>query len=68
MSLTFVVIITTGGISISKWIQNNHTLQVISISSNPIGDEGIAAIGRSLDDASIKTLVMRKCEITIIGA
>ena len=63
-----IVIIATGAISISEWIKNNHTLQVLNINSNPIGDEGIAAIGRSLDDASISELYMSWCEITVTGA
>ena len=63
-----IVIITTGAISISEWIQNNHTLQVLNISDNPIGDEGIAAIGKSLHDASISKLYVWECEITVTGA
>ena len=63
-----IVIITTGAISISEWIKNNHTLQVLNISINPIGDEGIAAIVRSLDDASISKLYAWECEITDTGA
>ena len=63
-----IVIITTGAISISEWIKNNHTLQVLNIFDNPIADEGIAAIGRNLDDASISKLVVWKCEITVTGA
>ena len=53
---------------ISEWIKNNHTLQVLAIFRNPIGDEGIAAIGRSLDDASISKLHVWMCEITVTGA
>ena len=65
-----IVIITTGAISISEWIKNNHNLQALGISNNPIGDEGIAAIGRSLDDASINELQLDVCEcgITVTGA
>ena len=49
-------------------IKINHTLQVLNINSNPIGDEGIAAIARSLDNASISVLDVRNCNITVIGA
>ena len=63
-----IVIITTGAISISEWIKNNHTLQLLDISVNAIGDEGIIAIGRSLDDASISELYAWDCKITFTGA
>ena len=63
-----IVIITTGAISISEWIKNNHALQFLNIHDNPIGDEGIAAIGRSLDNASISKLFVWRCQITDTGA
>ena len=62
------VIITTGAVSISEMIKINHTLQVLDIRHNPIGDEGIAAIARSLDNASISELDVCKCNITVAGA
>ena len=49
-------------------IKINHTLQVLNISHNPIGDEGIAAIARTLDNASISELSVRNCNITVTGA
>ena len=49
-------------------IKINHTLQVLNISYNPIGDEGIAAIARTLDNASISVLNVRGCNITVTGA
>ena len=51
-------------------IKINHTLQVLDISVNPIniGDEGIAAIARTLDNASISKLGVFKCNITDTGA
>ena len=64
----YTVIITTGAISISEMIKINHTLQVLDISHNPIGDEGIAAIARTLDNASISELHVHNCNITVIGA
>ena len=63
-----IVIITTGAICISKWIKNNHILQFLYISDNPIVDEGIAAIGRSLDNASISEMYVWDCQITVTGA
>ena len=49
-------------------IKINHTLQVLDISYNPIGDEGIAAIARTLDNASISELYVGNCNITVTGA
>ena len=49
-------------------IKINHTLQVLDISRNPIGDEGIAAIARALDNARISKLDVSMCEITTTGA
>ena len=49
-------------------IKINHTLQVLNISSNPIGDEGIVAIARTLDNASISELYVGNCNITVTGA
>ena len=63
-----IVIITTGAICISEWIKSNYTLQVLDISDNPIGDEAIIAVGRSLDDTSISELDMSWCQITVTGA
>ena len=62
------VIITTGAVSISEMIKINHTLQVLHISDNPIGDEGIAAIARTLDNASFSELDVSGCNITVTGA
>ena len=49
-------------------IKINHTLQVLYISDNPVGDEGIAAIARNADNASISKLNVSWCIITITGA
>ena len=49
-------------------IKINHTLQVLDIGRNPIGDEGIAAIARTLDNASISVLLVYNCNITVTGA
>ena len=60
--------IITGAKSISKMIKINHTLQVLDISLNAIGDEGIVAIARDLHDAVISELYVQFCEITVTGA
>jgi len=49
-------------------IKINHTLQILYISSNPIGDEGIAAIAGILDNARISELIVSYCSITVTGA
>jgi len=49
-------------------IKINHTLQVLNINSNLIGDEGIAAIAETLDNARILELNMYNCSITVTGA
>ena len=62
------VIITTGAISISEMIKINHTLQLLNISRNPIGDEGITAIATNLNYSMISKLYVRWCNITVTGA
>ena len=49
-------------------IKINHSLQVFDIGLNSIDDEGIAAIARTLDDASISKLFVDNCNITVTGA
>ena len=60
--------ITTGAISISEMININHTLQLLYISGNPIGDEGIAAIATNMKNSIIRTLGVWDCKITMTGA
>ena len=64
----YTVIITTGAISTSELEIFYHTLQVLVIHNNPIGDEGIAAIARTLDKTRISVLGVRNCNITVTGA
>ena len=49
-------------------IKINHTLQFLYIGGNPIGDEGIAAIAQTLDNAMISELYVWMCKITVTGA
>ena len=49
-------------------IKINHTLQFLYIGGNPIGDEGIAAIAQTLDNAMISELYVWMCKITVNGA
>lgn len=61
------VIITTGAVSISEMIKINDTLQYLNINTNPIGDEGIAAIAGTLNNSRISELIMYNCNITVTG-
>ena len=49
-------------------IKINHTLQLLNISDNPIGDEGIAAIATNLNYSMISKLYVYQCSITVTGA
>ena len=49
-------------------IETNHTLQLLDISENPIGDEGIAVIARTLNNTRISKLHVSYCNITVTGA
>ena len=60
--------ITTGAISISKMMMGNHSLQVLNIRKNNIGDDGISAIAGALGNCKISELHVRGCGITLTGA
>ena len=49
-------------------IKINHTLQVLHICRNPIGDEGIAAIVTNLNNSMISAMDVHECNITVTGA
>ena len=49
-------------------IKINHTLQLLDIGDNPIGDEGIAAIATNLNYSMISKLYVFQCNITVTGA
>ena len=58
-----------GAVSISEMIRTYHTLQVLIFRNNhPTGDEGIAAIAKTLDNARISKLDVCDCNITNTGA
>lgn len=65
--VSYTITITIGAVSISEMIKINHTLQVINISENKIGDIGITAIAGTLDNATISELNVSKCNITVTG-
>ena len=60
--------ITTGAISISNVMMVNHSLQVLIMGDNSIGDYGISAIARELGNCKINTLSVNQCGITVTGA
>ena len=49
-------------------IKTNHTLQVLDIHHNPIGNKEIAVIATILDNARISKLDVSGCNITVTGA
>ena len=60
--------ITAGAISISKMMTLNHSLQVLYMSRNSIGDDGISAISTELGNCKVNELYVRECGITFTGA
>ena len=65
--LQCVCMITIGVISISKMMMVNHSLQVLHISYNDIGDDGISAIAGALGNCKISELYVDGCGITLTG-
>jgi len=57
----------TGAISIADAFLVKHSLQVLNVSSNDIGDNGITAIAEALSNSQIRDLFIRKCSITLSG-
>ena len=49
-------------------IKMHNILEYLDISSNTIGDKGIAAIAENLNDSSISELIVYNCNITVVGA
>ena len=45
-----------------------HSLQVLHMSYNDIGDDGITAIAGALGNSQIRELQVRRCNITLTGA
>ena len=60
--------IATGAKSISEMMMGNCSLQVLDISHNNIGDDGISAIAGALGNCKISGLRVVECGITITGA
>ena len=66
--MLFVLMITTGAISISQALMVNQTLLELRMRNNQICDEGITAIAGSLSDSSITLLSVSECGISVVGA
>jgi len=65
--MLFVLMITTGAISISQILIVNQTLLELYMGDNNIGDDGITAIAGSLSSSSITELYVEGCGITFTG-
>ena len=66
-----IVIITTGAILVSKLLTRNCTLQVLDVSDNTIGDDGISVIVDQLQkvtNSRISKLWIIRCGISLTGA
>ena len=54
--------------NICKMMMVNHSLQVLNMNDNKIGDDGISAIARVLGNCKINGLYVSECGITLTGA
>ena len=63
-----IVMITTGAIAVNKILMGNCTLQVLNVSSNTIGDDGISVIVEQLQHITTLTeLDVTKCRLSVKG-
>ena len=66
--LLHLILITTGAICISKVFMVKQSLQVLNVSKNNIGEDGINAIAGALSNSQISELDVSGCGITLTGA
>jgi len=60
--------IITGAVYISQLLNITHTLQVLDMLGNDIGDNGMAVISEALQhNISLTTLVITKCGLSVKG-
>ena len=52
---------------ISEKLMADHSLQILNIEGNNIGDEGICAIAKALHKCMINELNVKSCKITFAG-
>ena len=67
VSLIITVIITTGAICISEML-GKYSLQVLEMTGNNIGNNGITTIAGALCNSHISELYISDCGITLTGA
>jgi len=62
------VIIITGAVYISQLLNITHTLQVLYMSDNDIGDDGMAVISETLQhNKSLTKLMVWQCGLSVKG-
>ena len=60
--------IITGAVYISQLLNVTHTLQVLDMDSNDIGDDGMAVISEALQhNKSLTTLGVGQCGLSVKG-
>ena len=63
-----IVMIITGAVYISQLLNVTHTLQVLHMSSNDIGDDGMAVISKALQhNKSLTALEVAFCGLSVKG-
>ena len=63
-----IVMIITGTEYISQLLNVTHTLQVLNIDDNNIGDDGMAVISEALQrNKSLTTLMVGRCGLSVKG-
>ena len=63
---SFIVI--TGAVYISELLKVTHTLQVLSMWGNDVGDDGIAMISEALQHVrSLHRLAVSECRLSVKG-
>ena len=59
---------TTGAVYIRELLMIHHKIEILDISFNDIGDDGIATITEVLHNSKVEVLNVYKCGITFTGA
>ena len=63
-----IVMIITGAVYISQLLNVTHTLQVLDMSLNDIGDDGMAVISEAVQhNKSLTTLWVERCWLSVKG-
>ena len=60
--------ITIGAICIAELVRTKHKLNVLALSANNLGDDGIVAIAGALGKCNIDKLIIDECGINVTGA